>query len=112
LFSSAGLVIESEEGKGVGFWGWTNTETGTWVISDRVISLTSAHREIENPNVEADYFDAVKSYPITYKFPRGWVLLYPSWRYPVMKKKPNQSLQRNAGNRPLCGSALSSAWLI
>jgi hypothetical protein len=24
-------------------------------------------------------------------------------------KKPNQSLQRNAGNLPFCGSALSSA---
>jgi hypothetical protein len=29
-----------------------------------------------------------------------------------MKKEPNQSLQRNAGMRPFCGSALSSAWLI
>jgi hypothetical protein len=29
-----------------------------------------------------------------------------------MKKEPNQSLQRNAGKRPFCGSALSSAWLI
>jgi predicted esterase len=29
-----------------------------------------------------------------------------------VKKGPNQSLQRNAGKRPFCGSALSSAWLI
>jgi hypothetical protein len=29
-----------------------------------------------------------------------------------VNEKPNQSLQRNAGNRPFCGSALSSAWLI
>jgi hypothetical protein len=28
------------------------------------------------------------------------------------KRRPNQSLQRNAGKRPFCGSALSSAWLI
>ena len=28
------------------------------------------------------------------------------------RKEPNQSLQRNAGSRPFCGSALSSAWLI
>jgi hypothetical protein len=26
-----------------------------------------------------------------------------------MKKEPNQSLQRNAGKRPFCGSALSSS---
>jgi hypothetical protein len=31
----------------------------------------------------------------------------------VSRREPNQqSLQRNAGNRPSCGSALSSAWLI
>ena len=33
-----------------------------------------------------------------------------------MERRPvalsNQPLQRNAGNRPFCGSALSSAWLI
>jgi hypothetical protein len=27
-------------------------------------------------------------------------------------EKPNQPPQRNAGKRPFCGSALSSAWLI
>jgi hypothetical protein len=30
----------------------------------------------------------------------------------IHSKEPNQSLQRNAGNRLFCGSALSSAWLI
>jgi len=101
FFSSAGLVIESTEGKEVGMWGWTNTETGTWTILDRAILLEPEDREIENPNVEESFFEAVRSYPITYKFPHGWMLIYPSWRNPVMKKKPNQPLQRNASTGPV-----------
>ena len=101
LFYSEPLVIETEDGKEEVYSGWTNTETGTWRVSDRAILLKSEEREIQNPNVEELYFDAVRSYPITYKFPRGWVLIYPSWNCVIMKKTPNQPLQRNASTEPV-----------
>ena len=97
-------MLENEDGKEEVYSGWTNTETGTWRVADRVVLLKSEDREIQNPNVEELYFDAVRSYPITYKFPRGWVLIYPSWRCVIMKKEPNQPLQHNASTESVSNS--------
>jgi hypothetical protein len=100
LFYCSPLVIETSEGREETFSGWTNTEAGTWEVSDRVVLLKAGDRHLENPNVEKEYFDDVRSYPITYKFPRGWVLVYPQWQCVVMKKEPNQSVQTTPGLRP------------
>jgi hypothetical protein len=85
------MVIESDDGKEVTISGWTNSETGTWTVSDRVVFLKADDREIQNPNVEKKYFDEVRSYPVTYQFPHGWVLVYPCWKCVIMKKQPNKA---------------------
>jgi hypothetical protein len=97
LFYCVPLVAVSDEGKKEeSLDGWINTESGTWKISDRVVILEAGDREIQNPNVEKKYFDEVRSYPITYKFPHGWTLIYPSSRCVVMKKRPAEALEPTA----------------
>ncbi len=87
LFYCSPVEFETPDGKEI-IDGWTNKETGMWEISDRVVVLTTGEREIENSAVEKKYFDEIRSYPITYKFPQGWLLVYPSWRCVLMKKMP------------------------
>jgi hypothetical protein len=89
LFYCTPMVIKSDEGKEETISGWTNSETGTWTVSDRIVFLKADDREIQNPNVEKRYFDDVRSYPVTYKFPHGWVLVYPCWKCVLMRKAPN-----------------------
>jgi|GEM_PF-4341658 len=84
------LVLEMEDGRKEVYSGWVNSETGTWTVSDRIVLLEEGDREIQNPNVEKEYFDDIRGYPITYKFPRGWVLVYPSSKCVLMKKVPNR----------------------
>jgi hypothetical protein len=89
------LVITTDSGKEEEtFYGWTNIETGTWKISDHVVVLDAGDRQLQNPNVEKEYFDDVRSYPVTYKFPAGWTLVYPCWRCVLMTKTPNQAAVR------------------
>ena len=115
LFYCSPLVIKSDDGKEEEtLYGWTNTETGTWTISDRVVVLEAGDRKIQNPNVEKEYFDDVRSYPVTYKFPQGWTLVYPCWRCVLMNKKPKQALQpaptagTSAAEQPLVPAAVAA----